>query len=102
MKKNKIFISIASYRDPELIPTIEDCIKNADNPSKLVFAIYNQYCKDDDFGDLSKYKKRKNFKIVNIPYKKSLGVCDARYKIQKLYDNEEYYFQLDYNSLTSI
>tara|TARA_A100001515_G_C4575492_1_gene211169 strand:- start:171 stop:1421 length:1251 start_codon:yes stop_codon:yes gene_type:complete len=95
MKKNKIFISIASYRDPELIPTIEDCIKNADNPSKLVFAIYNQYCKDDDFGDLSKYKKRKNFKIVNIPYKKSLGVCDARYKIQKLYDNEEYYFQLD-------
>ena len=63
MKKDKIFISIASYRDPELIPTIEDCIKNADKPSNLIFGIYNQFCKDDSFGDLSKYKKKKTSEL---------------------------------------
>ena len=62
MKKDKIFISIASYRDPELIPTIEDCIKNADKPNKLVFGILNQFSKEDDFNDLSKYEKKKILK----------------------------------------
>lgn len=95
MKKNKIFISIASYRDSELIPTIEDCIAKAKNPKNLVFAISNQFSPDDNFGDLSKYQKRKSFKIINTNYKKSFGVCHARHEIQKLYDNEEYYFQLD-------
>ena len=95
MKKNKIFISIASYRDPELIPTIENCIENADKPNNLVFAISRQFHPDDKFDDLSKYEKKKNFKIINTPYKKSKGVCDARFNIQNLYDNEEYYFQLD-------
>jgi len=95
MKKNKIFISIASYRDDELIPTIEDCLSNAKNPKNLVFGISRQFCKSDGFDDLSKYKKRKSFKIIETDYRKSLGVCDARHHIQNLYDDEEYYFQLD-------
>lgn len=95
MKKNKIFISIASYRDSELIPTIENCIANAKNPRNLVFGISRQFHPDDKFDDLSKYKKRKSFKIIETDYKKSLGVCHARHHIQKLYDDEEYYFQLD-------
>ena len=60
MKKNKIFISIASYRDPELIPTIENCIANAKNPRNLVFGISRQFHPDDKFDDLKKYKKRKS------------------------------------------
>jgi hypothetical protein len=95
MKKNKIFISIASYRDPELIPTIENCIKNAKNPRNLVFGISRQYHPDESFDDLSKYKKRKNFKVFETLYSKSVGVCHARHKIQELYDGEEYYLQLD-------
>lgn len=95
MKKNKIFISIASYRDPELIPTIEDCIKNADKPKNLVFAICRQYNPEDKFDDLKKYEKRKSFRIINIPHKESKGVCFARNEIQKLYDGEQYYMQLD-------
>jgi len=95
MKKNKIFISIASYRDKELIPTIENCIENAKNPRNLIFGISRQFKKEDGFDDLKKYKKRKSFKIIELDYRKSLGVCDARSKIQGLYDEEEYYFQLD-------
>ena len=95
MKKNKIFISIASYRDPELIPTIKDCIKNADSPQNLVFGISRQFNPKDSFDDLSDYEDDPNFKIINTNYKKSLGVCHARYNIQKLFDGEEFYFQLD-------
>ena len=95
MKKNKIFISIASYRDPELIPTIENCIKNADSPQNLVFGISRQFNPKDSFDDLSEYESKSNFKIVNTNYKKSLGVCHARHNIQKLFNGEEFYFQLD-------
>lgn len=95
MKKNKIFISIASYRDPELIPTIEDCLAKAKNPQNLVFAISRQFHPDDGFDDLIKYKKRKNFKIIETNFKKSLGVCRARHDLQKLYNGEEYHLQLD-------
>jgi len=95
MKKNKIFISIASYRDSELIPTIEDCLAKAKNPRNLVFAISRQFHPDDGFDNLDKYKKRKSFKIIETNYKDSIGVCNARHKLQNLYDGEEYYLQLD-------
>lgn len=95
MKKNKIFISIASYRDSELIPTIENCIENSKLPNNLVFGISRQYHSDDKFDDLSKYKKNKNFKIIETPHHKSLGVCNARHNIQKMFDGEEYHLQLD-------
>ena len=29
---DKIFVQLASYRDPQLIPTIEDMLVKADNP----------------------------------------------------------------------
>ena len=31
----KIFIQIASYRDPQIIPTIKDCIDKAKKPENL-------------------------------------------------------------------
>ena len=95
MKKNKIFISIASYRDPELIPTIKDCIAKSSKSNDLVFAISRQYHPDDKFDDLKDFENLKNFKVINTEYSKSLGVCHARHKLQTLYSSEDYYFQLD-------
>ena len=40
MKKGKIFIQIASYRDPQLVPTIKDCIEKAKNPKNLVLITF--------------------------------------------------------------
>jgi hypothetical protein len=45
----KIFIQVASYRDPQLIPTIESALDNASHPENLVFAIARQYNPDDKF-----------------------------------------------------
>jgi hypothetical protein len=87
-----IFISIASYRDPELIPTIQDCIINAKNPDRLRFGICWQH---DDTESLNDYKDDPRFKIIDVPYEHSKGTCWARNLIQSLYEDETYYLQLD-------
>lgn len=92
---NKIFISIAAYRDPELIPTIENCLNNSDDPDNLVFCIAWQHSKEDVWDNLNKYKKDTRFKIIDIDYSKAKGVCWARNLIQKKYNGEQYYLQLD-------
>lgn len=92
---NTIFVSIASYRDPELLPTIKDCIQNAKHPENLVFAIGWQHSSEDLWDTLDEYKDDKRFRIVDISYEKSQGVCWARNLIQREYQGEDYYFQLD-------
>jgi hypothetical protein len=91
----KIFIQIASYRDPQLIPTIKDAISKAKNPKNLVFSIARQFHPDDKFDDLSEYKDDERFRILDIPYEESLGVCWARHLTQQLYQDEEYTLQID-------
>jgi len=91
----KIFIQIASYRDPELVKTIEDCIANAKKPKNLVFGIARQFHPDDKFDDLSKWKDDKRFRVLDIPYLESEGACWARLLIQQLYQGEEYTLQID-------
>jgi hypothetical protein len=91
----KIFIQIASYRDPQLIPTIKDCIDKAKKPENLRFGICRQYHSEDKFDDLSEYESDKRFRILNVPYQESTGVCWARNQVQQLYNGEEYTLQLD-------
>ncbi len=92
---NKIFIQIASYRDPQLIPTIESALKNAKEPENLVFGICRQYHPEDKFDNLNKYRNNNRFKIIDVLYLESRGACWARNQIQQLYDNEEYTLQID-------
>jgi hypothetical protein len=87
-----IFISIASYRDPELLPTLRDCLANAKNPKRLKFGICWQ---KDDTESLEEFTDDPNFKVIKVPYEKSKGTCWARNMIQELYDGETYYLQLD-------
>lgn len=91
----KIFVSIASYRDPELLPTLRELIANAKKPENLVFSIAWQHSLDDAWDNLDEFKDDPRFKIIDINYADSKGACWARNAIQQNYDNEEYYFQLD-------
>lgn len=93
--ENTIFIQIASYRDPQLLPTIEDCIKNAKYPNNLRFGIAWQHCEKDELDNVNKYKNDPRFKISDINYKDSQGVCWARNLVQSLYSDEKYTLQLD-------
>ena len=95
MGNGKIFIQIASYRDPQLVPTIKDCIKNAKKPEKLVFSIAWQHSTEDEWDNLDEFKNDNRFKIVDINYEESKGACWARNQLQQNYDGEEYTLQLD-------
>lgn len=92
MNNDKIFISIASYRDKQLIPTIKDCINKSKYPNNLVFGLCWQH---DEKESLEEFHKDNRFRILDIDYTKSRGACWARNSIQNLYDGEKYYLQLD-------
>ena len=91
----KIFIQIASYRDPQLLPTLRDCIENSDNPENLVFSISWQHSTEDSWDNMGEFKDDPRFKIIDIDYNESKGACWARNKLQQQYDGEEYTLQLD-------
>jgi hypothetical protein len=91
----RIFVSIASYRDPELLPTINDLLDNCANPQDLTICIGWQHAEEDAWDNLDQYKNDSRFIILDIPYKEAKGVCWMRAEIQKQYDGEKYYLQLD-------
>jgi [Skp1-protein]-hydroxyproline N-acetylglucosaminyltransferase len=96
----KIFVSIASYRDPELINTVKSVLNNADNADNLRIVVFEQ----NDNYDLSIRGIFPKFqvKVLRTNYKNAKGPVWARYIIQKKYNNEEYYMQIDSHSrLTS-
>jgi hypothetical protein len=90
-----IFVQIAAYRDPQLIPTIKNMLENAKRPKNLRFGIARQFHPEDGFDDLSEYENDKRFRILDIPYEESTGVCWARNLTQQLYEGEDYTLQID-------
>ncbi len=90
-----IFVQIASYRDPELIPTLEDLLSKASNPDRLHICVANQFSEDDDFNLPDSYRNDERFTIIDIPFKESKGVCWARNFVQQFYKGEKYTLQLD-------
>ena len=91
----KIFVQIASYRDPQLIPTIENMLENSKRPKNLRIGVARQFHPDDKFDDLSKFENDSRFRILNIPHEEAEGVCWARNLVQQLYQDEEYTLQID-------
>ena len=91
----KIFVQIAAYRDPQLVPTIKSMLESAKHPENVIIGVARQFHPDDKFDDLSEYENNDNFRVINIPYEESLGVCWARHQVQQLYKDEEYTLQID-------
>lgn len=87
----RIFISIASYRDPELEHTIKNAIDNSAYPENLYFGIVHQGT-DKELPDLSFVR---NKKVISMHPKDAMGVGFARSKAMELYNGEEYFLQID-------
>lgn len=88
----RIFVQIAAYRDPELVPTIADCLARAADPGRLTFGICWQRDESESLGD---YAKDPRFRIVDVDYRRARGPCWARHRIQRLYAGEPYTLHLD-------
>ena len=88
----KIFISIASYQDPLLKATINSAFNNADSPENLIFGV----CDQSNFPiNVEDFSFGSQIKLEVIDPKTSEGPCWARKRVQKFYNNEDYYFQID-------
>ena len=93
MKKDKrIFVQFASYRDPQLIPTMRDMLKKADNPNNLYFGICWQ---KDNSESLEEFTDHPKVRYVTYDYSKSKGLGWARAKVGKLHKDEPFTLQLD-------
>lgn len=90
-----IFIQIASYRDPELLLTIKDCLSKAAHPENLTIAIAWQHNPYEAWDTLDEYKDNPQFRILDIDYRDAKGVCWARAQLNGLYEGQTYTLQLD-------
>jgi hypothetical protein len=87
----RIFISIASYRDPELQWTIKSAIENANNPDNLYFGVVHQGV-DSELFDINSIK---NMSLIKMHPKEAKGAGYARAKAMELYTGQEYFLQID-------
>lgn len=94
MKNYEIFVSIASYKDSELLNTLNDLYENAKNPSEIRCVVLNQ-TDYNEFEDYKKFFDDRKIEIYNMDYRHTKGVCWVRHKIQSFIENEKYYLQID-------
>lgn len=90
-----IFVSIASYRDPDLLNTVSSCYYNAKNKENIFFSIFSQ-AEDEEHPDLS-FIPDSQIKYTKVHWSESRGACWARY-----YSTQEirgkYFLQIDSHS----
>jgi hypothetical protein len=111
---NTIFVQIASYRDPQLIPTLTDLINNANHPELIRAVVCWQHGADETIEDFLDKKfdvvnsetvldddvhvltlNGATIELIDLHYLKTNGACWARNKIQQHYKKEKYTLQLD-------
>jgi hypothetical protein len=89
---NRIFLSIAAYRDPQLQPTIRDCLRKALDPDQLVFGICWQHGPEEPPLLLEDDPR---FRILDVDWRESKGACWARAETMKLWSGEAWFLQVD-------
>jgi hypothetical protein len=89
-----IFVSISSYRDQEINPTILDIIEKSSGSNTITFGIHVSYLEESeiDLPDLP------NIKYVTSKVPENIGVGAGRYISHQFYDNEDFYLQCDSHS----
>ena len=92
--ENKIYVQIASYRDPDVVNTISDLLEKAERPGNIIVGICDQYGPENKH---LLYYDNPAFRVSRIPFYASPGLGWARNMIQKLYfkGDAQYTMQLD-------
>ncbi|ELY4857293.1 GlcNAc-transferase family protein [Cronobacter sakazakii] len=107
-----LFVSIASYRDPELIPTLKDMLQTAAYPERLHISV----CWQDD-NDIKQFLNqgftvvfvegmdngalyKLSFagvviEVISLHYYASQGACWARHMAETRFNGEDYFLQID-------
>jgi hypothetical protein len=89
-----IFISIAAYCDPLLAATIQDAVKQAKYPENLRFGVVEQN-REESRIDVRADDLPKGIRYLGINPIESRGACWARSLAMTLYEDENWFFQID-------
>jgi len=118
---DSIFVSVASYRDEVCPETLKSMFESAANPERLFVGLVMQNCNKDcktgvidkrgtikDAGpDMDCYKEfcesevgrssceNQQVRLLSINETESLGPAQARYFATKLWQGEQWFFQID-------
>lgn len=90
-----IFVSIASYRDPDCQNTVSDLIEKAAFPERVVIGICLQVVPDVDSDCMVVASDTSQLRILQVEASQSQGACWARSRVQSLWQGEDYFFQVD-------
>lgn len=97
IKDSTIFVSVASYRDPETSMTVNDMLSKATYPERIFVGILSQIDRRVESKYLAPFGRRIRQEVMD--YRDSKGVCWARSRIlTKLREREEYVLQIDSHS----
>lgn len=91
-----IFVSIASYRDPDCKNTVRDLFEKALYPDRVYMGICLQVVPGEDDDCLVSIQERSGqLRIDEVSAEHSRGACWARNRTQALWSGEDYYLQID-------
>ena len=89
-----IFVSIASYRDSELCPTLDSLFANARHPDRVFVGAVIQNDPSDE-GLTMKYANHAHVRSLELAARHALGPCYARSLAQSLHRGEQFVLQID-------
>lgn len=91
-----IFVSIASYRDPDCQNTLHDLFAKATHPERVFVGLCWQFVpgEDDDCFAIP-YPRPDQVRVIDVHARDSRGACWARYQVQSLWREEDFVLQID-------
>jgi len=112
--QQSIFVQMASYRDPQLIPTLQDMVRQAVRPECLRIVVSWQHGLDEMIGrffaqGFSRWQVdaagarpvhtlafgEATIELIDVSAMETQGACWARNMIQQRYGGERYTLQVD-------
>ncbi|MET7747681.1 GlcNAc-transferase family protein [Micromonospora sp. NPDC005367] len=87
-----IFVSVAAYRDPELVPTVLDCLAKAKEPDALRIVVCWQHLGDEDVSAIAGDPR---VELLDVDARQSRGACWARAEIMERHASEDWFLQVD-------
>lgn len=94
-KAPTIFVSVASYRDDDCSKTLASLFEQAEDPSRIFVGVCEQNTEDPAEVCASIGEHGKNVRKISIPHTEAKGPTYARYLCSTLYENEQYFCQID-------
>lgn len=92
---NRIFVAIASYRDTECAPTVEDLFLTARRPDRISVGVFSQYDPSTETPRPILRRRRSQVRVETIAAGESGGACWAKRRALDLRGDEPYVLHID-------